>query len=114
MRELGARLVGEPEVEVDADVGVVAFLAVDCILHCQDVEGDHQAVDGHQDALILLIHLQEVMTRLYEHFVCDAWAWHFLCLYREFTQPEPARATSSRRWVPGRSPSALGSWEADS
>ncbi len=82
MRELGARLVGEPKVEVDADVGVVAFLAVDCILHCQDVEGDHQAVDGHQDALILLIHLQEVMTRLYERFFCDAWAWHFfLCLY---------------------------------
>ena len=57
LRELGARLVGGPEVEVDADVGVVALLAVHRVLDRQDVEGHHEPIDGHQDALILLVYL---------------------------------------------------------
>ena len=57
-RELGARLVARPEVEVEADVGVVAVLVVGGVLERQDVKGHHDAVDGNQDHLALRVHLR--------------------------------------------------------
>ena len=55
--ELCAWLERGPEVEVDADVGVVTVLVVGRVLDRQDVDWHHQAVDGHQQRLIALVHL---------------------------------------------------------
>ena len=57
-REACAGLKPSPKVEVEPDVSMVAILIVGGVLDGQNVEGNHDTINRHQDSLLLLIHLK--------------------------------------------------------
>lgn len=52
-----ARLKALPKIEDESDIGVLPFLVVCGIFDGENVEGNHNTVDGHQHSFPFLVNL---------------------------------------------------------